>query len=598
MTSTKRRAAGSPVDEEQKRETLRERLRALELPKDPEPAVNRLEGKALNQAIKCVEDAVKALSKTAVILDAHCPAVVPNARATPAAPAVSVEPAGSVPARQRPAPASATGMRPTEEQAEICDCCADGDDLVVEAGAGTGKTTTLKMAAAGMRGRGLYLAYNRAIATEAKASFPKTVDCRTAHSLAYASVGRLYAGRLGIRVPAWRTAELLRILEPLRVNKELSLVPRTLARLASEAVDRFCHSAEEEVQLHHVAAIDGTTEAEMGLLRAEILPYARRLWQETQASSSPHRFTHDYYLKLWAMKKPVLRADYILLDEAQDSNPLVATLVQAQAAQKIAVGDSSQSIYGWRGATDALATWPAKHRLRLTQSWRFGQQIADEANAWLAQIEDSIRLTGNPALNSVVVTDTMTAPDAILCYTNAGTMNMAMTALNAGFRPALVGGGSQINDLAQAALTLREGKPASHPDLIAFQNWEQLEEFANTEGAGSDLRTFVRLVNEYGPEVIIEAVGYLVPEEKADIVLSTAHRAKGREWDNVFVAQDFSVPKRGREDKLDPPRRDKAMLGYVTVTRAKKELDNLGLAWIHECASGPERRAAGSSGTG
>ncbi|MFF4950563.1 UvrD-helicase domain-containing protein [Streptomyces chattanoogensis] len=554
----------------------------LRMPEGAKAVLDVLQEDELRQAAKHAKTARTALGKLIALVEAN----------RPAAPEQSEDPVPVPEQKVVPVLHSSSTMTPTSEQDAIIEACASGDNLVVEAGAGTGKTTTLKMAAGAMRGRGLYIAFNKAIATEAKASFPASVDCRTAHSLAYGVVGRLYGRRMSLRVPAWRTAELLRIVEPLRVNKELLLAPKSLARLASEAVDRFCHSAAEEVQLHHIPRLEGTTSGEMEALRQEILPHARKLWRETQAFDSPHRFTHDYYLKLWALQKPKLRADYVLLDEAQDSNPVVAQLIQGQSAQRIAVGDSSQSIYGWRGATDALATWPAKRRLQLTQSWRFGEAIAAEANAWLAQIEGSIRIRGNPNLDSQVVTGELMVPHAVLCYTNAGAVNRAMLYLDDGLGPALVGGGQHIRDLAVAALDLRDQRPVSHPDLIAFQSWEQLEEFANTEGAGGDLKAFVKLINDHGPEIVIKAVDCLVAEERADVVLSTAHKAKGREWDTVMVEPDFPCPKEGTNELLDPPLRDKAMLGYVTVTRAKGVLDNLGLAWIHKCANGPERRAA------
>ncbi|MER6047242.1 UvrD-helicase domain-containing protein [Streptomyces sp. NPDC001793] len=562
----------------------------LRVPEDAKAVLDVLKEDELRQAAKHAKAARTALGKLTALVEANRPAA-------PAVPEHSEEPATVPVQKTAPMLRSSSTMTPTPEQDAIIEACAGGDNLVVEAGAGTGKTTTLKMAAGAMKGRGLYIAYNKAIAAEAKASFPESVDCRTAHSLAYRTVGRLYGRRMSLRIPAWRTAELLRIVEPLRVNKDLLLAPKSQARLASEAVDRFCHSAADDVQLHHIPRLEGTTFEEMEALRAEILPHARKLWRETQAFDSPHRFTHDYYLKLWALQKPKLRADYVLLDEAQDSNPVVAQLIQAQSAQRIAVGDSSQSIYGWRGATDALATWPAKRRLRLTQSWRFGEAIASEANAWLAQLEDSIRLRGNPHLDSQVVTERLETPQAVLCYTNAGAVNHAMQHLDAGRAPALVGGGQQIRDLAEAAVDLRANRPVSHPDLIAFQSWGQLEEFANTEGAGGDLKSFVKLINDHGPDIVIKAVDCLAAEDHADVVLSTAHKAKGREWDTVLVAPDFTQPKPGKDDLLDPPTHEKAMLGYVTVTRAKQVLDNLGLAWIHQCANGPERRAAAAPDT-
>ena len=553
-------------------------------------AVEALDEELLPEVARLAQTARAALSRLAELtgsarfpLDQPAPLPV---SVTPPAVTETVRPLAPVPVAA-PAPrtamvprAAVAGLHPTEEQGAIMDGCAAGLDLVVEAGAGTGKTTTLRLAASGMKGRGLYVAYNRAIAQDAKRQFPKHVQCSTAHSLAYQVVGRDYRGRLNLHVPARREAELLRIVEPLRVSRDLVLAPAQLARLASEAVDAFAHSADDEVKARHVPALDGVEASEMEALRREVLPHARSLWERTQAVDAQHRYTHDYYLKAWALTRPKLAADFILLDEAQDSNPVVAQLVQAQQCQRIAVGDSAQAIYGWRGAVDALATWPAQQRLYLQQSWRFGQAIAAEANLWLDQIKAPIRLQGNPGKNSRVVQSGTGSPDAVLCRTNAETMARAMSALDQGLRPALVGGGKQIRALAEAAVDLQAGRPASHPDLIAFSNWDQLREYVSNEAAGSDLKTFVRLIDDHGPQAVIKAANSLVEESAAHVILSTAHKAKGREWDSVEIARDFSAPKDDEQGNPGPIRRTDAMLAYVAVTRAKQLLDRQGLAWI------------------
>ena len=82
--------------------------------------------------------------------------------------------------------------KPTAEQQLVIDAFTSTarPTLVVQAGAGCGKSSTLKMAAQAQPGRrGLYIAYNRALALEAKRDFPASVECRTAHSLAFGPVG-------------------------------------------------------------------------------------------------------------------------------------------------------------------------------------------------------------------------------------------------------------------------------------------------------------------------------------------------------------------------------------------------------------------------
>ena len=75
-------------------------------------------------------------------------------------------------------------MQPTEEQQRIV--ASDARSLVVEAGAGTAKTTTLGLyAGARPRSRILYLAFNKSIQLEAAERMPPNVTCRTTHSIAW-----------------------------------------------------------------------------------------------------------------------------------------------------------------------------------------------------------------------------------------------------------------------------------------------------------------------------------------------------------------------------------------------------------------------------
>ncbi len=82
-------------------------------------------------------------------------------------------------------------MEPTEEQFRIVASQARG--LVVEAGAGAAKTTTLGLyAGARPRTRILYLAFNKSIQLEAAARMPANVTCRTTHSIAWRKAVELF----------------------------------------------------------------------------------------------------------------------------------------------------------------------------------------------------------------------------------------------------------------------------------------------------------------------------------------------------------------------------------------------------------------------
>jgi len=107
----------------------------------------------------------------------------------------------------------------------------------------------------------------------------------------------------------------------------------------------------------------------------------------------------------------------------------------------------------------------ALHRLRLTQSWRFGQPVADEANVWLGAIGTDMAIAGNPKRSSTI--KALACPDTTLCRTNAGTIDALLAAHEAGVRVHLVGGGKEMLALAQAADRLQHGKPPGHVVLTA-----------------------------------------------------------------------------------------------------------------------------------
>jgi len=199
-------------------------------------------------------------------------------------------------------------------------------------------------------------------------------------------------------------------------------------------------------------------------------------------------------------------------------------VVARQDAQLVAVGDSAQAIYAWRGTTDFLDRLDTVERVALTQSWRFGPAVAEEANVWLGVFDARLRLRGAPHRPSTL--GTVDAPDSILCRTNAGCVAEVIAAQDEERRIALVGGGEDMVGLAEAARRLRTGKPADHPELVAFADWAEVQDYAENDPGGSDLAVAVRLIDRHSPKAIIAAVRACVPESAAELTISTSHRAR------------------------------------------------------------------------
>jgi UvrD/REP helicase N-terminal domain/UvrD-like helicase C-terminal domain len=481
---------------------------------------------------------------------------------------------------------------PTEEQQHALALFQTGASLAIEAGAGTGKTTALRYLAESTDRQGQYVAFNKAIVEESKAKMPATVACNTAHSLAFRGVGRKYAHRLNDqRMRSSDIARILGITSDLSVTttdgvtKKLS--PTRLAGLVMETVRRFCQSADAVPDaMRHAPYIDGIdippvadgrrNYANNNQVRRVLQPYVLAAWNDLQRLHGRLQFKHDHYLKLWQLDNPRIAADFILFDEAQDANPvMVAAVAQQTHAQLVWVGDSQQQIYSFTGALNALAQVPAEQRAFLTQSFRFGQAIADVANICLDGLDAELRLTGTDSIPSTV--GSVEQPDAILTRTNAEAIRNLLAQRSLGRRPFLVGGGGEFSRFARGAADLQRGARTSHPDLACFDTWAEVQTYVMQDEQGSDLRLNVRLIDEFGVDVILAALDRMPREQQADLVISTAHKSKGREWGHVRIGNDFPPDPEGEELRLL----------YVACTRAQLRLDHGAAGYFAPAPAGP-----------
>lgn len=469
---------------------------------------------------------------------------------------------------------------PTSEQQAALDAFQTGQNMVIEAGAGTGKTSTLRLLGESTDKKGLFVAYNKSVQTDAEASFPANVHCRTAHSLAYGGMmnkvenGKAIMEKLRNtqRVTSREVVAVLGIPSAgFQISSDHKLEAWIIARSAMEAVASFCNSANDEITVYNIKKIENVKDH--AAYARYVLSYAQKAWADLQDPHGKLKFSHGHYLKIWALTNPRLNFDFIMLDEAQDANPVIAKIVESQThAQQIMVGDRCQAIYGWNGAIDAMTNFSTERRLMLTQSFRFGDAVAEVANRFLAALEAPLRLTGTDSIDSKV--ESLTDPDVILCRTNAAVIQYAMEYQEQGKRVAIVGGTGAIESFVRGAEALMSGKKSSHSDLVAFKNWGEVIEYSESD-EGRDLRIMVKLIQTYGVEAIMDVCITSVDEKDADLIVSTAHKAKGREWNGVRIGSDFKAPE--EEQKLSDA---EMMLLYVAVTRARLTLDYTAIDWI------------------
>lgn len=465
-------------------------------------------------------------------------------------------------------------VTPTAEQVDAVERFQTGHTLKITAFAGTGKTTTLSQIAESTSKRGLYLAFNRKISDDGAARFPhQRVECRTTHSLAMRSIRAAY--------PHFTNDKLTTTLFPNVLVQALALVRRQYdsglaitpiqqAHMILGTVTSFCHSADAAIESRHVPLI-GKSHVLPRPLQEELRDWAcesaTNLWNRMTDPADAMPLGHDGYLKMWSLRRPSINADYILLDEAQDTNPAVLSVLNDQPSQIVYVGDAHQQIYEWRGAVNAMTNVRAMEQTYLTQSFRFGQRLADSASKVLRSLGEDRRLEGNPSKQTTITSSG--AVDAVLARTNATTIAEALTAIEAGLNPFVVGGTKDLKELVRDVYQLKSGNPGTRPEFFGFKNWQEVVDFARTD-EGASLLTFVQIVEQHGENKLWFIISQIeTDEDDATLLISTAHRAKGREWSRVRLTNDFAS-KRLSTDAPAPEA--EVRLFYVAMTRAKDSL--------------------------
>lgn len=466
-------------------------------------------------------------------------------------------------------------ITPTEEQQAIVDTFKTTRVLKVNACAGSGKSSTLKMLANENQVPSLYICFNKSVSEEAKEKFPRHVECRTTHSLAYAEHGKHIAHKLkrpkgAYRNVAWTSQEIAkyyRISDYLLADDTIKAT--TIASFVRSSVDRFQCSTEEKfssklLPYHEIVNLKKNhPDLDVKDLGLVVLKYARKLWMDRINPASDVLCSPDTYLKLWQLSKPVLNYDIIYLDEAQDSSPSILDIVRRQTHCKVCyVGDTYQSIYQFRGAVNAMEMIDAPS-LTLSKSFRYGQKIADVAN-WL--IGDKMEVKGMETIDSQIK-DITQSPFTMIFRTNGALFENAVALVSQGLDVHCdIEATNFIKKLESAdSLYRRNFTGVKHEDITPYSSWNDLKADAEEE---PELKRIARLVETKQTTRFVTALKQLKSKDGADVLLTTAHKSKGMEWDNVIVADDFPI----KRDMKENTNVQEVNLFYVACTRAIKTL--------------------------
>ena len=481
-------------------------------------------------------------------------------------------------------------MQLTEEQRAVL---ATDMDLVINAVAGSGKTTTLIEYAKSRKATSkiLYLAFNKTVKIEAAEKFQsanlKNVRVETAHSLAYEHIVR--QSRYEV-VSGYKSHELCDILGIRTGDRHTDFI---VAGHVNRFISLFCNSHVSKVQELNYA--DSISDAKAKAFVNNFYSKIENLTREALAKMDKGEIgvIHDFYLKKFQLSNPVLGYDYILFDEGQDASPAMLDVFLKQSAIKIIVGDMHQQIYGWRYAINSLQQVNFKV-FHLSHSFRFNEEIALIANkilAWKAHLlqPPAVKIIGVGNPSGVCVSR------ATLGRTNVSLLLNAIAQWQHGKISKLYFEGN-INSYTFAdegaslydVLHLYNGNTNKIKDkLIAeMKSMTDLEDYIQKTEDNS-LAIIVEVVKEFGnrlPGLISELKQHHTSvKEEADMIFTTVHRCKGMEYDEVALLNDFITEEKlkryvkdQREDKLDEMTRNRLAeevnILYVAATRAKEKL--------------------------
>ena len=449
---------------------------------------------------------------------------------------------------------------------------------VIEAVAGSGKTTTVLRALDYASGSHIFLAFNKSIAAELKHKAPG-VNARTFHALTFSAVKAVKKFK-DITPTKMRMLTRKRFADQTTYKTYGSFVTKLVALGKQAGIGAIAPDSFQEwykIIEHHgleFDTINGNYE--------KAIEFASKLLAESNSSDLVD-FDDLLYL---AIKENVRlpQYDYVFVDEAQDTN-----LIQREIIKKLmkpnsrlfAVGDPAQAIYGFRGAdSDSIALIGEEFqcaRLPLTVSYRCPKQVVAFARQWVSHIEPA------PNAKEGVVEhldefsyQQFSAGDLVVCRNTKPLVALAYKLLKAQ-RPFYILG----KEIGQGLRSLVESlRPESVEDLLAkLDRWEDKEVAAALKKQEEDraegikdkadsVRCLLSSCNTVHDLFILIEEMFEVKENAT--MLSTIHKAKGLEAERVFwLNKPTEMP---RWAKLPWQQQQEINLYYVAATRAKDSL--------------------------
>lgn len=453
-------------------------------------------------------------------------------------------------------------------------------NAIVEAVAGSGKTTTIVEALKRVRGNSIFLAFNKSIAEELK---KRGVNARTFHSLTYSPVTQ-HKGVRDIQM------DKLRKLCDAKLNGEEAIMYSAflckLVGLGRQAgIGCLIPDVTQnwlDLCVHHDLEPEHDR-ADFG--RALDLASELLRW----SNEAP---TVDFDDLLYLAVKDGLslpKFDFIFVDEAQDTNAIQRALlrkIMKPTSRVVAVGDPGQAIYGFRGADSESLNLIAEEfeavRLPLSISYRCPVNVVSYAQQWVDHIEAAPGAPEGIVENLGFKWDNtiFAANDLVVCRKTAPILVLAYSLLRS--RVPVMVMGREIGQGLKSIINKMNAKGVDHlvSKLEGYRDREvekavAKKDDAKVEAIEDRINAILCLIDSM-PETsrtvpaLLQTIDQLFADKQSAVVLSTIHKAKGLEADRVFWLDRSSCPATWARQEWQ--KQQEINLCYVAATRAKKAL--------------------------
>jgi DNA helicase II / ATP-dependent DNA helicase PcrA len=513
-------------------------------------------------------------------------------------------------------------MKPTPEQSSIVDAVAKSpSSLMISAYAGTAKTTSLQLAAPGIRVPALSLAFNKKIADDIRPRLPSNFTTKTLNALGHSAWARRPGMPPSLKIDDRKLGKLVT-----QVSKDFK----------ADLTTSEWNDVRQLVSAAQLAGIDPSTSsrddwkplADQLLISDDEFEFHQSIAHQVLADSNNLAlqgvisFDDQIYC-------PVVLGGHwpqfpvIFVDESQDLSPLnhrMLSLALRPEGRLVVVGDSRQAIYAFRGAdSESMQTMrhlsPDWSDLSLTVTFRCPrrivarqQQHAPGYSAWSGVAEGRVGDV-NWFINSEFsqeepISDywTMTNIEhelddlpkgadnsscAILCRNNAPILSLAFKLLRRNIGCVMLG-----RDIGRGLQTL--SKKLSPPDetrigehVRQITDWEDHQRslaLANdkpdkAERISDQAQCLLAVAEGSAAKSAGElraALDKLFSRDSGAIILSSIHRAKGLEWDLVVHLDPFRIPSKWALKDPVQLQQERNLL-YVAETRTRHTLLNLNL---------------------